>query len=224
VIRLTKGPKPPVLERLGQKWTDDLLEKVRKGEDPSDYLQSRYRHEEIKDALVGETHGKCAYCESKVMHIAYGDVEHIIPKSTDRSLTFAWDNLTLACDRCNTNKAAFVGNHDRLIDPYATEPLDHLDIFGPIILAKSGDGDGKITESEIDLNRISLVERRIERLKALGNILNAMSNADDPDVRDTIRRDIEQRELAADKEFAAFAREFYVAATAKIESDTQQRS
>lgn len=218
MIRLTKGSKPRVLERLGKKWTDDLLEQIRKGEDPSDYLQSRYRHEEIKTALVAETHGKCAYCESKVMHIAYGDVEHIIPKSTDRSLTFVWENLTLACDRCNTNKGAFVGNHDRLIDPYATEPLNHLNIFGPIILARPGDGDGKITEKEIGLNRIPLVERRIERLKALAEMVDTMTNAADADVGATIRRDIEERELAPDKEFAAFAREFYAAATAKIKA------
>jgi hypothetical protein len=186
-----------------------LLANYAEGQDPSDYLQSRYREEEIKQALIEETHGKCAYCESKMLHTAYGDVEHIIPKSTRRDLTFEWSNLTLACDRCNTNKGAFVGNHDRLIDPYATEPLEHLNIFGPIIFAKPGDGDGKITEKELELNRGPLVERRIERLRALSDMIEAMQTSVDPEVRETLRRDIEQNELASDKEYTAFAREFY---------------
>lgn len=209
MIRITKGPKPSILERLGDKWTSDLLAKLARGEDPSDYLQNRYREEEIKQALIDETNGKCAYCESQMLHTSYGDVEHIIPKSVRRDLTFEWSNLTLACDRCNTNKGAFVGNHDRLIDPYATEPLDHLSIFGPIIFAKPGDGDGKITEKELELNRGPLVERRIERLRGLSDMIAAMHTTGDSDVRETLRRDIEQNELASDKEYTAFAREFY---------------
>ena len=150
-----------------------------------------------------------AYCESKVLHIAYGDVEHVVPKSVRRDLTFGWTNLTLACDICNTNKGDFVGDHDRLIDPYRTEPLDHFNILGPIILAKTGDGDGKITELELDLNRIALLERRTERLKALRELFDTISTSQDQDVKESLRRDFEQNEIANDKEYAAFAREFY---------------
>ena len=209
MIRLQKGNKPELLEKKGAKWTQDLLAKINAGEEPTEYLQTRYRHKEIKDALIEETHGKCAYCESKVLHIAYGDVEHIVPKSLRRELTFEWANLTLACDVCNTNKGDFVGDHDRLIDPYVTDPVDHFNIFGPLIWAKPGDGDGRITEIEIDLNRGPLVERRIERLKAVRELTDAIAAANDPAVEQTLRRDFEQNELASDKEYAAFAREFY---------------
>jgi HNH endonuclease len=215
VIKLTKGGKPAILDRLGSKWTAELLAKVAKGEEPNEYLKSRYRDEEIKQALVTETHAKCAYCESKLLHVTYGDVEHVIPKSLRRDLTFEWTNLTLACDRCNTNKGAYPGDHGRIIDPYATEPLSHLNIFGPLILAKPGDGDGKITEKEIDLNRVHLVERRIERLKRISDLIETMVATEDVGVQNTLRRDIERNELAADKEYTAFAREFYSALQGK---------
>jgi hypothetical protein len=42
-----------------------------------------YRSKSIKKALQGAQHDKCALCESKVTHIAYGDVEHktsVIPR------------------------------------------------------------------------------------------------------------------------------------------------
>lgn len=209
MIRLYKGDKPEILVRHGADWTRELLAKIAAAEQPTKYLQSCYRDKEIKAALIKETHGKCAYCESKVLHIAYGDVEHVIPKSVRRELTFEWTNLTLACDVCNTNKGDFVGDHDRLIDPYQTEPLDHFNIFGPIILAKTGHGDGRITELELDLNRVALLERRTERLKALRELVDAMYTSQDNDVKESLRRDFENNELASDKEYAAFAREFY---------------
>jgi len=39
-----------------------------------------YAHEDVKAALKAMQHDKCAFCESKVSHIAYGDVEHYRPK------------------------------------------------------------------------------------------------------------------------------------------------
>jgi HNH endonuclease len=209
VIRLTKGAKPDILVRLAAKWTAELLKRIADGDKPSDYLRTRYREKEIKNALIVETHCKCAYCESKVLHITFGDVEHVIPKSARPDLSFEWTNLTLACDVCNTNKGQFIGDHDRIVDPYNAEPLDHFVILGPIILAKLGDGDGKITETELELNRPPLVERRTERLESLRQLMENIHVTSDEGVRDTLRRDIETRELAAQTEYAAFGRAFY---------------
>ena len=211
MIRLTKAAKPGILVRLAANWTAELLKKIADGDKPTEYLLSRYREKEIKDALITETHGKCAYCESKVLHIAFGDVEHVIPKSVFPELSFEWTNLTLACDVCNTNKGDYVGNHDRIVDPYNTEPLDHFIILGPIIVAKIGDGDGKITETELDLNRSELVERRKERLDCIRQLMENISLTTDEDVRNVLRKDIETKELADDKEYAAFGRQFYAA-------------
>lgn len=219
MIRLTKGDKPAILRRCAATWTRELLEKIANGDKPSDYLRSRYRDKEIKQALILETHGKCAYCESKVLHVAFGDVEHVIPKSKRPASTFEWTNLTLACPICNTNKGDFLGNHDRLVDPYAAEPLDHFYIVGPLIFPKPGDGDASITEAELKLNRGELIERRTERLEALRTMVDNMYTTDDPDLRATLRRDLENNELAKDKEYSAFLGEFYALARRKLDDE-----
>ncbi|OJT16818.1 hypothetical protein BO221_47805 [Archangium sp. Cb G35] len=73
-----------------------------------------YAHETVKQALLEAQHGKCAFCESKVAHISYGDVEHFRPKAGWRQredeplsrpgyywLAYEWSNLLLACTLCN---------------------------------------------------------------------------------------------------------------------------
>jgi uncharacterized protein (TIGR02646 family) len=73
-----------------------------------------FAHESVKEALIEAQHDKCAFCESKVTHISYGDVEHFRPKAGYRQnandalttpgyywLVYEWDNLFLACQLCN---------------------------------------------------------------------------------------------------------------------------
>ena len=73
-----------------------------------------YGHASVKQALLTAQHGKCAFCESKVTHISYGDVEHFRPKGGWRQkeggalqhpgyywLAYVWENLFLACTLCN---------------------------------------------------------------------------------------------------------------------------
>ena len=72
-------------------------------------LVSRYSDEKLglKAYLLQETHEKCAYCESKITHVDYGDIEHIVPKSVRPDLAVDLGNLTVACGVCNTNKSDY---------------------------------------------------------------------------------------------------------------------
>ena len=81
MIKLSKTEEPQILLDNGPNWTKVIVDKIAVGETPTDTEKTRYRHPDIKAALVAETNGKCAYCESKVLHIHHGDVEHIYPKS-----------------------------------------------------------------------------------------------------------------------------------------------
>ncbi|MBI1786218.1 MAG: hypothetical protein HYR60_01540, partial [Acidobacteria bacterium] len=54
-----------------------------------------------KARLKAETHGKCAYCESKIDTVAHGDVEHFRPKSVYWWLAYCYDNHLYACQICN---------------------------------------------------------------------------------------------------------------------------
>jgi|GEM_PF-3428357 len=40
-----------------------------------------YGHSSVKEALIAAQHGKCCFCEAKITHISYGDVEHFRPKA-----------------------------------------------------------------------------------------------------------------------------------------------
>jgi len=73
-----------------------------------------YGHQSVKDALRAAQHDKCCFCESKISHIAYGDVEHFRPKAGWRQapseplstpgyywLAYAWSNLLFSCQLCN---------------------------------------------------------------------------------------------------------------------------
>lgn len=77
MISIKKGAKPQVLTDQGDAWTAELLAILARGDQPASYQTGRYNRPEIKQALRQETHGKCAYCESKYGHVAYGDIEHI---------------------------------------------------------------------------------------------------------------------------------------------------
>src|SRR4051794_19317694 len=104
MIKLKKGKQPQVLADNAADWTKIVVDKLVAGVKPTKTEKGRYNHPEVKTALVAETQGKCAYCESKIRHVSYGDIEHVVPKSDDPNKWFDWLNLTLACDVCNTNK------------------------------------------------------------------------------------------------------------------------
>lgn len=175
MIKLSKIEIPKVLKDNAANWHKALVIKILSSTKPTDTEKTRYRHPEIKATLIKETNGKCAYCESKILHTQHGDVEHIYPKSLDPELTFEWTNLTLACEICNQNKSNKDPYLAHIIDPYLIDPLEHLGFAGTVMYSKS-DTYGKNTKVLLDLNRAELCEMRREKLeKTLGifeNILN----------------------------------------------------
>lgn len=175
---LIKNEVPDVLVKKSAEWTAELAAALDADGNIPDRLRSRYNHPQIKNALLVETDGKCAYCESKVRHVTYGDIEHVIPKSKVPALSFEWSNLTIACDVCNTNK----GDHysedaeksdENIIDPYIDRIEDHLLFAREIIAARPDSMKALATEQKLQLNRNYLVERRRERLDFLDGLVRA---------------------------------------------------
>ncbi len=73
-----------------------------------------YAHKTVKVALIQAQHKKCFLCESKVLHISPGDVEHFRPKAAVRQsedlalekpgyywLAYEWSNLFFSCEMRN---------------------------------------------------------------------------------------------------------------------------
>ncbi len=117
MIFIQRGAEPEILNLVGQDKIRALCEEYNQGKRifKSDSFDSKVSgHQTVKQALILMQHGKCCFCESKILHIAPGDVEHYRPKAGYRQnsedamqkpgyywLAYAWDNLLLSCERCN---------------------------------------------------------------------------------------------------------------------------
>lgn len=204
MIHLTKSGEPEILVQNGARWTAEFCAALERGEDPTPSQKARYGHAQIKAALIAETFGKCAYCEWKVLVGAYGDVEHIIPKSLRPDLRFRWDNLTLACDICNTNK----GDNSDLVDPYSDEPEAHFRFLGPMLVVRIGSDIGKRTHAILDLNRTPLLEHRKEKIDDFVRRVYEINATVDPRTKEVLLNALIQDAVSPEKEFAGCTRAF----------------
>jgi uncharacterized protein (TIGR02646 family) len=205
MIHLTKIAAPQILVQQTAKWTAELLAAIAGGTKLSDARKARYNHPDIKQALLQETHGKCAYCESKLRHITYGDIEHIIPKAVEPARTYEWINLTTACDICNTEKS----NEEGLVDPYIDDPEQiHFRFMGPMITIVPGSEPAKLTLTLLKLNRPELMEKRKERVEDLGRRLEEIIATKDETTRRILIKALVESEAADNAEFAACVRAY----------------
>jgi uncharacterized protein (TIGR02646 family) len=122
VIRIKRPTKvPATLSNRGMTATERVCQQYQSdpdafitGTQSFDFDRSIYGSKSVKNALLKAQHGKWAYCEAKVSHTAYGDVEHFRPKAAyhkTRStplarpgyywLAYEWSNLLFCCQICN---------------------------------------------------------------------------------------------------------------------------
>jgi uncharacterized protein (TIGR02646 family) len=208
MIRVQRGAEPEILRTNKATWTTSLLASTtpKKREKAS----SKYRHHEVKLALVRCFHGKCAYCESKILHVDYGHIEHYRPKSSPeyQNLAFDWNNLLLACAVCNGPlfkgvKFPEASEGGPLVNPCEEDPSDHLsfvfDIKAKLATVTYKSTRGRVTVELLGLNRENLRTYRsrfIEKLYVISRFAQT-----DPEARRIIQMAQED-----DGEYAAFAR------------------
>lgn len=125
MIQFNRPPAPNVLVEDGKNATDKLCKAHETDEDyrtgkkrfqfeARKHGKHLYAHDEVKQALRAAQYDKCAFCESKITHISFGDIEHFRPKGGWKQhanddltqpgyywLAYAWDNLLLSCQLCN---------------------------------------------------------------------------------------------------------------------------
>jgi uncharacterized protein (TIGR02646 family) len=219
MIAVPRIPKPQALERNAARWQTDLesvLSLPSSTKKQIAKVQNKYRHADVKQALVDMFHGKCAYCESKITVVTYGSIDHFCPKGQYVTLTFAWENLLLACDVCNDrgHKGANfpLDQHGQplLIDPTdgVTDPNSHLDFVwdpGAGLASIFGRDDrGHAVESTFDLNgsngRKELMAYRSRQVKRLFALLR-LARRGDAEAVSLLREAIQP-----DAEYCAFAR------------------
>ncbi len=190
VSRLTQVPT--ILETNANEWLTKLKAIKANPKATKTELKNainKYNQPEVKEALVGMFHGKCAYCESQIRIVDYGDIEHFYPKSEYTDFTFEWTNLLLSCKICNNSKHKGTkfplnANHKPLlIDPTdkQTDIFEHLKLTWDQTTNKACiDGltdRGKTVVDIFDLNaqrgtRKELIDERSKKVKRMLALLD----------------------------------------------------
>lgn len=193
MIPINKPVDPPkVLQTSGVKERDTLCDAFDLS--PADFINgtkslefqsSIYGHADVKSALILAQFGKCAFCESSITHISYGDVEHYRPKGGYKQkdgdqlqkpgyywLAYDWSNLFFACQICNQRHKK---NHFPLKKTTRRAKCHHDDIAkeDPLLISPTEDASqwigfrgqyafpirnskrGKTTIEVLGLNRMS---------------------------------------------------------------------
>jgi hypothetical protein len=99
MIRVAKpGQAPRILRERGQRTAEADRQAFEGGERTFKFDSSIYGAKSVKSALINAQHDKCAFCESKVSHIAHGDVEHYRPKggAFGRTLQMPWTSRVIS--------------------------------------------------------------------------------------------------------------------------------
>jgi len=200
MIKLTKTTIPAKLQASSAAWTIEYADSVANDTRPR---PARYRDAAIKDAIVVETCGKCAYCESKIRHITFGHIEHILPRAARPDLVVEWPNLTLACDRCNNEKSDYYDVAAPLVHPYEDDPREHVVFLGPVA-ASTGTQLGYRTVRILNLNRDDLFDRRREALQTLGDLIELYHAQPDGPLKRAVLREVRER-ITETAEYSAAA-------------------
>lgn len=147
MIRLARPAMiPSILKTQGRERRDEHAAQHLKGALAFSFDRTVYGNAGVKAALRIAQHDKCGFCESKISHIASGDVEHFRPKSAVRNgpgeplmspgyfwLAYEWANLLFACERCNRRHK---GNIFPLVDTTtrARTPADDIGLESPLFI------------------------------------------------------------------------------------------
>lgn len=197
-----KAAEPQILTANKVEWLAAYL-----ADKKSATAKYRYRHPEIKGALLTETGEKCVYCESKVGHNTPGDVEHKAPSLLYDNLHFDWHNLTIACAECNRRKGAYDTISNPFLDPYSVGIEERVTHHGPMVVGVPGDVGAEICVSmlELDRGRADLMERKVEKIIEINHLKNRIARCDSEFLKAILEADLDRR-CQVDQEFSGMVR------------------
>lgn len=184
MIKVARTEKPIVLVSNAENWTKEYLvarenyieSKTIENKNALNSIEKKYNQEEVKTSLKIMFHKKCAFCESHITHINYGQIEHFKPKSKYPELCFDWNNFLLSCAICNgksnkSNKFPLEDENGPFINPVDEEPTDFLkfeyDSLTKRFLILPKNERAFVTIKELGLNRDDLVDFRTNELKKI---------------------------------------------------------
>ena len=155
---VTRSAIPASLAANGTRWRDELLQWVQANPTTTvpKALVRHYAQDDVREALRKMYRDQCCYCEGRIKDVSYDHIEHRRPKSKCRDTVFDWDNLHLACPKCNIEKGEKWSDTAPILDAVADRPVkEHLTYetgsMGVLRWPKSQ--RGTTTVEHADLNR-----------------------------------------------------------------------
>lgn len=206
MIAITKGDAPDWLSANSERLTRDYIASCSTASTPG----SPWQRVEVAEALRAECSEKCMYCECQPETGSYFEVEHIKPKSQFPALILVWENLGLACSRCNRSKSSYWSedNDLRLLNPYLDLIREHLTFSGPMLLPKEGSTRAKRTISKLQLNdRTQLLVARMKKIEHFEDTLQAWEKADSSAKRSILYEEL-LGQLSGSAEFSGCLRDY----------------
>lgn len=219
MIPIQRTPEPNILRRHKLRWRNRYLAALAaycatpsaSSKRNKERAENKYHHPDIKQALNEMCGGKCAYCESHILHVDYGHIEHFQPKSRYPERCFDWENLLLGCAVCNgaeykSDKCPLADAGGPLINPCHEDPQGFFAFeYDPAtgtanVVPKNV--RGTTTERELGLNRPELVKHRSAVVRKIAFVALRAKEGDADALSEL------QRCMANDQEYAAFARAF----------------
>ena len=100
---------PEPLAEHGAAWCQEFVQ--RRNADPVYRFQwkqhrGQYVNRLLRDPLSAMTQAHCAYCDGFPLDdTSYQTIDHFLPKASYPELVYAWENLYLACVKCQEEKA-----------------------------------------------------------------------------------------------------------------------
>lgn len=145
------------------------------------------------------------YCEGVVDDVAYSAVEHIRPKSKFPDRVLQWDNLGLACTRCNTNKGEYWSDQtgNVLLNPYSDKVSEHLAFIGAVVASKDGSSRGSNTIRKLKFaERDDLFISKARRIQEVEARIILWLTSSDPEMKELLAEDIRDA-IGESREFSA---------------------
>lgn len=206
MIRVQRNVKPKVLIRKEKLWKSAILNAKTKEE--KNKAVCRYKNLEIKKVLSKMFNGKCAFCESYIEHIDYGDIEHFKPKSKFPESAVEWENLLLSCKKCNDKGQKGDSWPEEiegglLINPCDEDPSDFFEFIFDVktnaTIIKPKNRRGQTSEKVYGLNKPTLLIQRNRYVKKI--VALALHYHEDINAKQIL-----EEAILDSAEYAAFAR------------------
>lgn len=230
-----RGAPPDELALGAENATNLVVQQVQASERPLKF-SSLYGCVGVCARLNELQKGVCVYCETRIAPACLGHIEHFRPKGQVRNeengklmrpgyywLAYSWDNLMLACERCNVGKKGsrfplrVEGHRVRrpgpltpedpiLIDPFSEDPRLFIRFNQSVAVSIDANGRGQLVIDILALNDPPLERDRRARLEVVAALRTASLQSTDP-VRRANAHLLYQEYTALDAEYSSCLRD-----------------